>query len=129
MSENKINIKTRKFKENFLMKRKQFIIDVKHPEKANISKKELQKRLAEIYKVSDPSRIFLFGFKTHFGGLKSTGMGLIYESLRAARQIEPRHRLLKNNLIEIIKVSSKQRKEKKNRSKKIRGSEKKKNSN
>jgi small subunit ribosomal protein S24e len=127
MSE-KYRIITRKFRENFLMKRKQFIIDVKHPEKANISKKELQKKLAEIYKVSDPSRIFLFGFKTHFGGLKSTGIGLIYETLTAARQIEPRHRLLKNSLIEITKVSSKQRKERKNRCKKIRGSEKKRNS-
>jgi len=35
---------------------------------------------------------------------------------------------LKNSLIEITKVSSKQRKERKNRRKKIRGSEKKRNS-
>lgn len=129
MEEKNFCILTRKFKTNPLMKRKQFIIDVKHPENANISKKELQNKIAQIYKIQDSSRIFLFGFKTHFGGLKSTGIGFIYETIKAARQIEPRHRLIKNNLIEITKTSSKQKKEKKNRSKKIRGSDKKKNQN
>mmetsp|Transcript_4814 Transcript_4814/g.11508 ORF Transcript_4814/g.11508 Transcript_4814/m.11508 type:complete len:132 (-) Transcript_4814:455-850(-) len=124
MGEKNFYIKTKKFKNNFLLKRKQFIIDVSHPEDANISKKELQKKLASIYKISDPSTIFLFGFKTHFGGLKSTGLGFIYENLKAARQIEPRYRLMRNGLIEITKSSSKQRKERKNRSKKIRGIEK-----
>mmetsp|Transcript_11649 Transcript_11649/g.23007 ORF Transcript_11649/g.23007 Transcript_11649/m.23007 type:complete len:132 (+) Transcript_11649:42-437(+) len=124
MSEKSFSIITKKFKNNFLLKRKQFIIDVSHPEDANISKKELQKKLASIYKILDPSTIFLFGFKTHFGGLKSTGLGFIYENLKAARQIEPRYRLKRNGLIEIIKGSSKQRKERKNRSKKTRGIEK-----
>ncbi|ABW97945.1 rps24 (nucleomorph) [Hemiselmis andersenii] len=124
MEKRNFQIKTKKFKNNFLLKRKQFIIDVSHPEDANISKKELQKKLANIYKIPDPSTIFLFGFKTHFGGLKSTGLGFIYENLKAARQIEPRYRLMRNGLIEITKGSSKQRKERKNRSKKIRGIEK-----
>mmetsp|Transcript_5223 Transcript_5223/g.13284 ORF Transcript_5223/g.13284 Transcript_5223/m.13284 type:complete len:132 (+) Transcript_5223:67-462(+) len=126
MSEKDFHIETKKFKNNLLLKRKQFIIDVSHPEDANISKKELQKKLANVYKIPDPSTIFLFGFKTHFGGLKSTGLGFIYESLKAARQIEPRYRLMRNGLIEITKGSSKQRKERKNRSKKVRGVEKKK---
>jgi len=118
------DVVTRKFKNNLLMKRKQFIIDVSHPEDANVSKKRLQANLAKIYGISDPSTIFLFGFKTHFGGLKSTGMGFIYENIKAARQIEPRYRLMRNKLIEIIKTSSKQKKEKKNRIKKFRGTEK-----
>jgi small subunit ribosomal protein S24e len=124
MEEKNFNIVTKKFKNNFLLKRKQFIVDIFHPEDANISKKQVQKKLANIYKISDPSTIFLFGFKTHFGGLKSTGLGFIYENLKAARQVEPRYRLIRNGLMEITKGSSKQRKERKNRSKKVRGMEK-----
>ena len=94
-----------------------------HSEKPNIPKKELQKKLAEIFKVADESTILLFGFRTRFGGLKSTGFGFIYKNIELARETEPLYRLLRNNLIEINKTSSKQRKEKKNRMKKTRGKE------
>jgi len=40
------------------------------------------------------------------------------------RETEPLYRLLRNKLLEVNKVSSKQRKEKKNRFKKTRGKEK-----
>ncbi|AFP65426.1 40S ribosomal protein S24 (nucleomorph) [Chroomonas mesostigmatica CCMP1168] len=116
-----IKITTKKFKNNILLNRKQFIIELEHPDSINISKKKIQKMLAKKYKILDPSTIFLFGFKTYFGGKKSVGAGFIYDNLKAARQIEPRYRLLRNNLVEIQRTSAKQRKERKNRAKKIRG--------
>ena len=99
-------------------------MDVVHSEKPNVPKKELQKKLAEIFKISDESSISLFGFKTRFGGLKSTGFGFIYNNTMLARKTEPIYRLLRNKLLEVKKISSKQRKEKKNRVKKTRGKEK-----
>ena len=124
MTEQNFKIKTSKFKENILLKRKQFLIEIDHPDKVEISKKILQKKLAEIYHISDYSLIFLFGFRTHFGGKKTTGIGFIYQSLSHCRKIEPRFRLKRNNLIEIKRISAKQKKERKNRAKKIRGKEK-----
>mmetsp|Transcript_13226 Transcript_13226/g.20952 ORF Transcript_13226/g.20952 Transcript_13226/m.20952 type:complete len:131 (-) Transcript_13226:1434-1826(-) len=119
-----ISIKIRKVKNNILLGRKQFIVDVVHTEKSNVPKRELQKKLAEIFKISDESTISLFGFKTRFGGLKSTGFGFIYNNIIFARETEPLYRLLRNKLIEVNKISSKQRKERKNRFKKTRGKEK-----
>jgi ribosomal protein S24E len=48
-----------------------------------------------MYKVSDKNTIFLFGFKTQFGGGKSTGFGLIYDTVQDAKRIEPRFRLVR----------------------------------
>jgi small subunit ribosomal protein S24e len=119
-----VSISIRKVKNNILLGRKQFIVDVYHPEKPSIPKKELQKKLAEIFKISDESTISLFGFKTRFGGLRSTGFGFIYNNIILTRNTEPLYRLVRNNLVEIQKISSKQRKERKNRAKKTRGKEK-----
>lgn len=119
-------ISTQKFKNNLLLQRKQFSITISHPGCASVSKKELQKEIANVYKIKDFSTIFLFGFKTHFGGGMSTGFGFIYNNIKAARQFEPRYRLVRNGLLEINRLSSKQRKEQKNKSKKIRGKKNKK---
>lgn len=74
-----------------------------------------------MYKVTDPSTIFLFGFSTQFGGGKSTGFGLIYDSLTAAKKFEPTYRLHRAGLAEAKTGSRKQRRERKNRAKKLRG--------
>jgi small subunit ribosomal protein S24e len=117
-------ILTKKFKNNYLMQRKQFLIVVQHPGYSSVSKKELQKKISEIYKIPDISTIFLFGFKTFFGGGKSTGFGFVYNNIKAARQFEPKYRLIRNGLLEITRLSSKQRKEQKNRNKKSRSKKK-----
>lgn len=119
-----VEINIRKVKNNILLRRKQFIIDVNHKDKPNIPKKELQKKLAQIFNITDESTISLFGFKTRFGGLKSSGFGFIYDNIKSTREMEPIYKLFRNNLLEIKKTSSKQRKERKNRLKKIRGKEK-----
>ena len=43
--------------------------------------------------VADPSCILLYGFKVAFGGGRSTGFGMIYDSLVAAKKFEPKYRL------------------------------------
>jgi ribosomal protein S24E len=67
-----------------LLARKQFIIDVLHPGRANVSKAELKEKLTKLYEVRDPQSIFVFRFRTQFGGGKSTGFGLIYDSVDSA---------------------------------------------
>ncbi|KVH93593.1 hypothetical protein Ccrd_004356 [Cynara cardunculus var. scolymus] len=116
-----VTIRTRKFTTNRLLSRKQFVIDVLHPGRPNVSKAELKEKLGRIYDVKDPNSIFVFKFKTHFGGGKSTGFGLIYDSVEIAKKYEPKYRLVRNGLDTKIEKSRKQMKERKNRSKKIRG--------
>merc|ERR1719391_1919605 len=70
-------------------------------------------------------RIFTFGFKTNFGGGKSTGFALIYDTMDFAKKFEPKYRLLRQGVIEAkTKISRKQKKERKNRTKKVRGTAK-----
>eukprot|EP00270_Netrium_digitus_P011999 TRINITY_DN385_c0_g1_i1.p1 TRINITY_DN385_c0_g1~~TRINITY_DN385_c0_g1_i1.p1 ORF type:complete len:220 (+),score=52.77 TRINITY_DN385_c0_g1_i1:124-783(+) len=114
-------VRTRKFMTNRLLQRKQFIIDVLHPGRPNVSKAEMKEKLSKAYDGKDPQCIFVFGFRTQFGGGKSTGFGLIYDSLEAAKKYEPKHRLVRNGLETREQKSRKQIKERKNRAKKIRG--------
>ncbi|KAI8903207.1 ribosomal protein S24 [Gorgonomyces haynaldii] len=118
-----VTLRTRKFLTNRLLQRKQMIVDVLHPGKANVSKTELREKIAKLYK-SEVENVFVFGVKTAFGGSKSTGFALIYDSLDAAKKFEPKYRLIRHGLAEGKTVSSKQRKEKKNREKKVRGTKK-----
>jgi len=80
---------------NRLLARRQFVVDVLHPGRANVSKSEIKEKLAGMYNVSDSNSIFVFGFRTQFGGGKSTGFGLIYDNVKAAEKFEPKHRLVR----------------------------------
>lgn len=108
---------------NPLLYRKQMVVDVMHPGKATVSKKEVREKLAKMYKTT-PDLVFPFKFKTQFGGGKSTGFAKIYDTLDYAKRFESKHMLVKNGLKEVKKGSRKQRKEKKNRMKKLRGTAK-----
>ena len=116
-----VTIRTRKFIRNPLLQRKQFIVDVIHPDKANVPKSELQEMIAKSHKVADTNLVSLFGFRNKFGGGKSTGFCLIYDSAEAAKKYEPKFRLIHNGFVEKKETSRKQIKEAKNRKKKIRG--------
>lgn len=83
----------------------------------------MRERLADIYK-ADKDAVSVFGFRTQFGGGKSTGFGLIYLSVADAKKFEPAYRLVRYGLAEKVeKVSRQQRKQKKNRDKKIFGTQ------
>ncbi|GFU58673.1 40S ribosomal protein S24 [Nephila pilipes] len=123
MSESTVTLRTKKFMSNRLLCRKQMIIEVIHPGKSSVAKTEIREKLAKLYKTT-PDVIFCFGFKTHFGGGKSTGFALVYDTLDFAKKFEPKYRLIRNGFGERVKTGRKQRKERKNRMKKVRGTKK-----
>jgi small subunit ribosomal protein S24e len=77
-----------------------------------------------MYDVKDPNCIFVFGLRTQFGGGKSSGFGLIYDNIDVAKKFEPKYRLVRQGLAEAVSKSRKQQKERKNRTKKLRGMKK-----
>jgi len=121
MSSSPVTIRTRKYLTNRLLARRQMVIDVLHPGRASVSKSDLREQLAKEYKVTDEKTVFLFGFKLAFGGGKSTGFALIYDTLEDAIDTEPKYRLVRAGLRTKREGSRKQRRELKNRKKKVRG--------
>jgi len=100
------------------------VVDVLHPSRPNVSRAELSEKLATLYK-TDKARVVTFGFRTHFGGGRSTGFALIYDDEKAHRSFEPRYRLVRAAMApKVEKASRKLRKERKNRAKKVRGTKK-----
>ncbi|KAL4267173.1 40S ribosomal protein S24 [Pleurotus pulmonarius] len=119
-----ITLRTRKFITNRLLARRQFVLDVLHPSRPNVSKEELSEKLASMYK-TEKNRVVTFGFRTHFGGGRSTGFALIYDDEASQKKFEPRYRLVRSGLApKVEKASRKLRKERKNRAKKLRGTKK-----
>ena len=93
-SEGAVTIRTRKFLTNRLLQRRQFVVDVLHPARQGPSKLEINEKLATLYK-TDKTRVVTFGFRTHFGGGRSTGFGLIYDDEAAQKKFEPKYRLVR----------------------------------
>jgi len=116
-----VTIRTRKFLTNRLLNRKQMILDVLHPGRANVSCADLKENVAKKFKVQDVKTIACFGFKTAFGGGKSTGFCLIYDNFDDAKAFEPRHRLLQAGVGAKPTGSRKMKRELKNRKNKVRG--------
>ncbi|PUU75301.1 ribosomal protein L23/L15e core domain-containing protein [Tuber borchii] len=124
MSDSQVTLRTRKFIRNALLGRKQMVVDVLHPNKPNVSKEDLRTRLAEMYK-ADKNQVSVFGFRTQYGGGKSIGFALIYDSYEALKKFEPHYRLVRfGEATKIEKASRQQRKQRKNRGKESRGTAK-----
>eukprot|EP01029_Cantina_marsupialis_P010396 TRINITY_DN236_c0_g1_i1.p2 TRINITY_DN236_c0_g1~~TRINITY_DN236_c0_g1_i1.p2 ORF type:complete len:135 (-),score=19.44 TRINITY_DN236_c0_g1_i1:97-501(-) len=113
-----VTIRTRKFQRNGLLARKQMIVDVVHPNRANVSKEGIRSSLAKMYKVTDENTVFVYGMKTRFGGEKSTGFALIYDDVDSAKKFEPRYRLARQGLVE--RKQATRRANKKNKGTKLR---------
>ncbi|RLN37670.1 hypothetical protein BBJ28_00001925 [Nothophytophthora sp. Chile5] len=120
-----VTVRTRKFLRNSLLSRRQMVrpplaspclVEVIHPGRPNVPKAELQEKIAK-----DANTVFLYGFRTQFGGGKSSGFGLVYDTVNDAKRFEPKYRLIRQGLTEKVEKSRKQIKEAKNRGKKIRG--------
>ncbi|KAI4722022.1 hypothetical protein E4T48_01677 [Aureobasidium sp. EXF-10727] len=100
------------------------IHDVLHPNRPNVSKDELRQKLSELYK-ADKDQVSVFGFRTQYGGGKSTGFALIYDSNEAMKKFEPHYRLVRVGMAnKIEKASRQQRKQRKNRMKTLTGTAK-----
>ncbi|KAL2055728.1 hypothetical protein ABVK25_003972 [Lepraria finkii] len=122
--EQRVTLRTRKFIRNALLGRKQMVVDVLHPNRANVSKDELRQKLAELYK-ANKDQVSCFGFRTQYGGGKSTGFALIYDSHEVMKKFEPHYRLVRYGAgTKIEKASRQQRKQRKNRAKTVRGTAK-----
>merc|ERR1712241_691250 len=86
MSEGTITVRTRKYMTNRLLARRQMVVDVLHPNRPSLAKTDIREKLAKMYKCT-PDRVFAFGFRTNFGGGKSTGFALIYDTMDLAKKI------------------------------------------
>lgn len=87
-------------------------------------KTEVRDRLAKMYNVKDAQNVVVFGFQTQYGGGRSSGFGLIYESLEAQKKFEPKHRLKRIGAGPAKGLNRKQRKERKRRGLRNRGAKK-----
>lgn len=83
--------------------------DVLHPNRPNVSKDELRTKLSEMYKANKDA-VSVFGFRTQYGGGKSTGFALVYDSPEALKKFEPNYRLVRYSLgVKVEKASRQQR--------------------
>merc|ERR1719389_1215783 len=130
MSSGHVTVRPRKLMTNRLLSRRQMILDILHPNSPTPDKATLRKLVAEkLGKAkpakAEPAATSIFGMRTDYGGGKSTAFCLIYDSVDKAKEIEPKYRLVRNGLAEAVtRTARKQRKEKKNREKKFRGTRK-----
>ena len=113
-------IQLRKFIRNPLLKRKQCIVDVLHPNKANLSKKDIATEVGKYLRAKEEN-VVVFGMRTAFGGGKSSGFALIYDNQEVLKQFEPKHRLVRAGILAAPEGSKKNRSETKQRGKKVRG--------
>ena len=89
-----VTLRTSKFITNRLLNRKQFVLTVLHPTRANLSRDELSEKLAALYK-TEKARVVVFGLKTKFGGGSSQGFGMVYDDEESQKKFEPKHRLVR----------------------------------
>ena len=76
---------------------RRFSSDILHPNRPNISKDELREKLGGLYK-AQKDQISVFGLRTQFGGGKTTGFALVYDSPEALKKFEPNYRLVRFGL-------------------------------
>jgi ribosomal protein S24E len=81
--------------------------DVLHPNRANVSKEDLRSKLADLYKANQ-DQVSVFGFRTQYGGGKSTGFALVYDSHEALKKFEPHYRLVRIGAAQKIEKASRQ---------------------
>lgn len=62
-------------------------IDLIHPEMANVAKADIAAKLGKTLKVKEEC-ISIFGMKTKFGGGRSTGFAIVYDSADARKKYD-----------------------------------------
>lgn len=58
-----------------------------HPGQANVSKAHIKAKLAQLLKAKEEA-IAIYGLKTKFGGGRSTGFALVYDSLDSRKKYD-----------------------------------------
>ena len=105
----KVTLRIRKLTVNKLLDRKQFIVDILHLGSAAPTIEEIKEKVANKLN-ANKDVIVIFGLHTKFGGGRSTGFGLIYDSLDALKKGEPKARRIKEGLEKKNPVTRRQRK-------------------
>merc|ERR1712032_562895 len=85
-------IRARKFLDNRLLCRKQCVLDVFHSGEACAKKSDVSEIVGSKFR-TDADNVVLFGFKTKYGGGRTSGFCLIYDNKDARKKYEPVHRL------------------------------------
>ena len=70
------------------------VVDILHPGRPTVPKTEVREKLAKMYKTTSDV-VFCFGFRTNFGGGRTTGFALVYDNLDFAKKFEPKFRLIR----------------------------------
>ena len=120
-----VTIKTRKLRVNKLLSRKELLLDIYHEGEANVSQKKLKDLVADKFR-GEAKNIVVFGLRTAFGGNRTTGFALIYETQNYLVKYEPNYRLRRLAILPKRNPQRKPKKELKRKIKKSRGSEKRK---
>ena len=123
MSDGKFVAYVTKLVHNPLLKRKQLIFGLIHPDQGSLSKTAIKEKLASMFK-AEVGTISVFGIKAKFGGGRSTGYALIYDSEDARKKYDQKKLLRRDGLVTKSAVTRKQKKEMKGRMKKVRGTAK-----
>ena len=117
-----MTVRTKKMLKNPVLKRRQCVVEVAHPGRATPAKLELRTLLAKLLKVKDEQAVVVYGFRTAFGGNKSTGFALVYDSVEDAKREDTKPRLIRMGLVEKKdKRGRKAVKESKNKKKLVHG--------
>ncbi|PAV77990.1 hypothetical protein WR25_00885 [Diploscapter pachys] len=119
-----VKLRTRKVLNNRLLYRRQMVVEMIHPGQPTVPKKDVREKIAKLYKTT-PDVVIPYGFESKIGGGKTKGFALVYDTVDYAKKFEPKHRLVRLGLAnKVEKGGRKQRKERKNRQKKVRGTAK-----
>ena len=114
----------RKMINNPLLKRKQVVIELIHPNQGSVSKASIKEKLSVMFKSKDES-ISVFGMHSKFGGGRSTGFACIYDDVDSRKKYDTKSMLLRDKLRVVgAKKGRKQLKEMKGRMNKVRGTAK-----
>ena len=113
----------RKVINNPLLRRKQVQVEMIHPESANISKAAIKDKLADMFKAKAEA-ISIFGLHSKFGGGRSSGFALIYDSLDERKKYDQKMLLKRDGLVAMPARGRKQLKEIKGRVKRVHGTAK-----
>ena len=92
MADSKFILYVRKFLKNPLLARKQASIELIHPNEAGVDKASIKAKLAKVLKTKEEC-INIFGLKAKFGGGRSSGFALIYDSVDARKRYDSKSAL------------------------------------
>lgn len=115
-----VAIRTGKFMTNRLPQWKPMVNDALHPGKATVPKTEVQEKTSQ--NVEDHTNvIFAFRFRTCVDDGHTAGSDMISDPWDDTEKNRPKHRPARRGLYEKKEASRKQKKKRKNRVKKVRG--------